>query len=395
MRPNSALGVAVGGARSMSDTLSKYHRLTSARRIERSSRVFGSARKQGPPLSGDFQRGKKQAIAVHDSKGMVSILVTMVIMVVISLIVIGFARIVQREQRQVLDRQLSTQAFYAAESGINDAANAIKNGYTANKTSCGTDATFTDNTLDTDVAYSCLLIDQSPTSLEYGSIETDKSTIIPIKAESGNMHELILTWQDKSGDTGVNCTYALGSFPPASSWPSDCNAGVLRIDLTPVGDSDELDRTSLLENTLTAFLQPVQGGGGELTYNLPANKGGIVGAVCNSSATPKICSVTIKTLGPLSPNSYMRVRSIYKSNSLNIVAKDASGNLLELVGGQAIIDSTGKASDVLRRIVTRVPVSNIKDTPDFAIQSSDTICKRFSAGPGFAITDSTPGCELN
>lgn len=330
---------------------------------------------------------------VHDSRGMVSILVTMVIMVVLSLIVIGFARIVQREQRQVLDRQLSTQAFYAAESGINDAVNAIKTGYTADKTSCGTDATFTNNTLDTGVAYSCLLIDQSPTSLEYSNIATNASTIIPIKAKSGSMHDLILSWQDTTGNTGVNCTYALGSFPPAASWPSDCNAGVLRIDLTPVGGS--LDRTSLLNGTLTAFLQPVQSGAGTLTYNLPANKGGTVGATCSSGATPKICSVTIKTLGPLSPNSYLRVRSIYKSNSLNIVAKDASGDLLELVGGQAIVDSTGKANDVLRRIVTRVPLSSIKDTPDFAIQSSDTICKRFSVGPGFALPDSTPGCELN
>src|SRR5690349_5561347 len=58
--------------------------------------------------------------------GMASIVITMVTMVVISLIVIGFATISRREQRQSLDQLLSSQAFYAAESGIEDATAIIK-----------------------------------------------------------------------------------------------------------------------------------------------------------------------------------------------------------------------------------------------------------------------------
>jgi Tfp pilus assembly protein PilX len=54
--------------------------------------------------------------------GMVAIMVTMILMIVISLIVVGFAQISRRNQRQALDRQLSTQAFYAAETGVNDAS---------------------------------------------------------------------------------------------------------------------------------------------------------------------------------------------------------------------------------------------------------------------------------
>ena len=57
---------------------------------------------------------------------MVAILVTMNLMIVISLIVLGFAQISRRNQRQSLDRQLSTQAFYAAETAVNDAADLIK-----------------------------------------------------------------------------------------------------------------------------------------------------------------------------------------------------------------------------------------------------------------------------
>jgi Tfp pilus assembly protein PilX len=57
--------------------------------------------------------------------GMVSIMVTMILMVVLSLIVIGFAQIARRNSRQSLDRQLSTSAFYAAEAGVNDVRDLI------------------------------------------------------------------------------------------------------------------------------------------------------------------------------------------------------------------------------------------------------------------------------
>src|SRR5689334_4150187 len=58
--------------------------------------------------------------------GMVSIMVTMILMIVLSLVVIGFAQIARRNSRQSLDRQLSTSAFYAAEAGVNDVRDLIK-----------------------------------------------------------------------------------------------------------------------------------------------------------------------------------------------------------------------------------------------------------------------------
>ena len=344
----------------------------------------------------------RQGIAVHDSRGMVSILVTMILMVVISLIVVGFARLVRREQRQSLDTQLSTQAFYAAETGVNDAVNAIQTqDYQSEKTNCGPDATgplsagTINNVLASGVEYTCLLVDPSPSSLEYSSVETDKSTVIPIKAQSGTLDKLVLSWQDKSGNTGVNCTNSVGTFPSASSWPVDCNAGVLRIDLVPTGGS--VSRSSLLSSVLTAFLQPVQSGVGTLAYSLPANHGATVGASCSSSATPKICSVTITGLS--SSSYYLRVRSIFKSSALSITAKNSSNATIELIGAQTVVDATGKANDILRRIEVRVPTGKLSygDVPDYAILSSDTICKRMSVAPGVApdISDSDPACQIN
>ena len=65
-----------------------------------------------------FPNKKQQAIA-RNQDGLVSIIIVVILMIVISIIVLSFAKVVRNEQRQTLDRQLSTQAYYAAESGVN------------------------------------------------------------------------------------------------------------------------------------------------------------------------------------------------------------------------------------------------------------------------------------
>src|SRR5688572_21036006 len=121
-------------------------------------------------------------------KGLVSITVTMILMIVLSLIVLGFAQVARRNQRQALDQQLSTQAFYAAESAINDVRNLVKaagaGASVPAKTACpsGGGGGFY-NSLNSTVngsigaSYTCLLVNPAPSSLIYGSIG-DRSTIV-------------------------------------------------------------------------------------------------------------------------------------------------------------------------------------------------------------------------
>src|SRR4051812_1988899 len=99
-----------------------------------------------------------------DARGVVSIIVTILIMLVLSLIILGFAQLVRREQRQSLDRQLSTQAFYAAETGVNDAIKALNNSVlTGKKSDCDPDGLGLGanvNKLDASgtVSYVCVLV---------------------------------------------------------------------------------------------------------------------------------------------------------------------------------------------------------------------------------------------
>ncbi|HSX16630.1 MAG TPA: PilX N-terminal domain-containing pilus assembly protein [Patescibacteria group bacterium] len=334
-------------------------------------------------------------------RGMVSILVTMLLMIVISLIVLGFAQISRRNQRQSLDRQLSTQAFYAAEAGINDARNLIKNAINSGtavpaKTDCtngsGAAAAFygaltpaLDST--NNVSYTCLMVDPTPKTLLYNDIHTS-STVIPLISATGtNFASVKLTFLSKDGTANPSSgcpTSASAVFSTTSAWTaSGCGYGVLRFDLVPTNGS--LTMSGLQDKTMTSFLVPVSSGG-TTTIAYPAtspvsstNANNRVATTCTATG----CSMTISGLS--TNQYYMRVSAVYKDVSLIVSASDSGGSALSLQGAQAVIDTTGKAQDVLRRVQVHIPLtpSSSNQLSDYAIESTDAICKRFVTMDGY------------
>lgn len=331
----------------------------------------------------------------HNQAGMVAIMVTLILMIVISLIVLGFAQISRRNQRQALDRQLSTQAFYAAETGVNDAADLIKAAVAsgtavASKPDCSsTGGGFysLNPVIDSgsEVEYTCLTVDPTPATLVYSSVGTT-STVIPLIAESGTISRINLTWQskDSSSTPANNCPVSVSSvFSATSAWT--CGYGVLRFDLVPTAGS--LSLSGLQTATMTSFLVPLRPGSSGSANPIAYTTGGgnnKLGVVCTNTS----CSYGITFAAPQS-QYYMRVSSLYKDVSLQIVAQDGSGNAVSIQGAQAVIDATGKAQDVLRRIQVRVPLAGSSSNllSDYAIQSNEAICKRFSVMDGFFLSD--------
>ncbi len=338
-----------------------------------------------------YRDSRKQA-------GMVSILVTMILLIVISLIVLGFAQISRRNQRQTLDRQLSSQAFYAAESGVNDVRNLINQALAAgnaipSKPDCtggaGPAAVFygsLSSVLDgaSKVSYTCVMVDPSPESLAFSDIGP-VGTIVPLTSGSGaNFGSVKLTWQSKTGSaTPTNgCpANATNKFSPTTSWT--CGYGVLRFDLVPVS-SGSLNPATLQDTTYTSFLVPVPSSATTTTSypgGAPASRNGnnLIATHCTNTE----CSMTINGLS--TNKYYMRLQSFYQDVSLQITATETSGSTASLQGSQAVVDATGKAQDILRRIQVRLPLtaSSANLMSDYALQTTDSICKRFAAVDGY------------
>ncbi|MEI7632498.1 MAG: hypothetical protein WCJ60_04220 [bacterium] len=346
-----------------------------------------------------------------NESGLVAIIVASIIMVILSLVTLGFARIMQREQRQALDRTLSTQAFYAAESAINEVESSIKAGtLTADKTTCAAGTTPYTGNVDAarNVSYSCLLIDQSPQSLEYSQLSTTDFKTIPIKSESGAQISIItLAWDDptlpdsdavgKPATTPVfnDCTAADPTLPV--SWPTTPKSpGMVQVDLIPVGAT--LSRAGLINDTIHLYLYPCKTASGVSAINwtdhsAATSKGKIVPVACSAipaAGSSRDCSLSINLTSIPTAAYYMRVRSIYKTSGLTIRAFDSTLNQLPLVGAQVLVDSTGKVADVLRRVQVRLPSYLSYAVPDYVIHTTDSICKQISVTP----TSATNSCGL-
>lgn len=342
--------------------------------------------------------------------GVVSIMVTMILMIVISLLVLGFAQISRRNSRQALDQQLSTQAFYAAETGVNDATNLVRDALSAGqnvptKDTCEPGSAEVANfysslnpvlDAESNIEYTCLMVDPSPTTLRYGDVGTT-SVIIPIVPETGSLNSIQLTWQTKE-DTATpvdGCpTTTTGVFTTSSIWT--CGYGVLRFDLVPTDGT--FNSVDLQQRTMTTFVVPQSSGGSAaVAYaNANSNANTRVGAQCNNTN----CSMSITSL--TAGRYHMRVSSQYKNVSLQVSAID-SGNPVGLLGAQALIDSTGKAQDVLRRIQVHAPLSasgtSKNQMSDYALWTNESVCKRFAIMDGYFenyvtdVTSNNPMCQ--
>jgi hypothetical protein len=325
---------------------------------------------------------------------MVSIIVTFILIIVISITVLGFAQIVRRAGRQALDAQLSSQAFYAAETGVNDALYALSqqsSNTVIDKIACdGKVGTVEVKYIiddPTNTKYTCLLVNNHPPQQVVSGSPTDPAKVIPLKLTGGvGLETLKLDWLPGNSNPVTAAACNLTDNPPSNAWT--CPYAVLRIDLTPESAFGG-DRNKLLANTFTAFLYPNIGGAGSVSYASGTNNiyGVTVqqGVRVNANCSTSICTTTINGLdaGSAGPGYYARVSFLYQPTSkLTITPTSTVGGTPTFEGGQVLIDSTGKSQDVLRRIKVYQPLYASGDSSDYAVETYESLCKQFTTFGG-------------
>jgi uncharacterized protein YegL/Tfp pilus assembly protein PilV len=370
---------------------------------------FAEEQGQSVRLIRPIRFGRPIRLAKLDQRGVASLIITMVTMVVISLIVIGFATISRREQRQSLDQQLSTQAFYAAESGVEDAKNVIKSLLVADpnqkipaKPDCTSDPsgkyptqakTHVDEAYD--VSYTCLTVDPSPTSLQFNGV-SDNSIVVPVSTDLP-ITTIRLTWTPTSPPpmASTNCPNSVDhTLKQQPNW--NCGYGMLRADMTPTDPANgALSRPSLVNGSITGFFEPTTATStGSVNYNARGVNPNLISARCATSGPYGTCQATIDNIAGGVTSLSLRLSSLYQPSNLKIEALNGS-TPQKINGVQATIDSTGKAGDVLRRIQVRLPVVSNGLLPGYALQSNSSICKHFASSSDYfeisGVIDPDPG----
>ncbi len=335
----------------------------------------------------------------NNQNGLASIMVVGVLIILLSLVTVGFARLMNRELNQTLNNQLATSATFAAESGLNDAVTLVRDNPTLAISDCSDGIrALTDNSLPNNIStpesnaeYSCLLINPSPKDIQY-NLSEGTSQIAKLTPKNGTIADLMFSWESTFGYNNYD-NLAGQPLLSESAWNGAGNTPILRVTLYPVGLADSLAPTG---NSRTFFFYPETNGGNNnvTTIDYMGNNGLLAGVRCGSTnvgtflgSADARCNVIISGLSASGGNAYFaKITPIY-SPARVIIKGDTTVpvNSVEFIGTQSVVDVTAKSVDSVKRLQARATindtVNNIKNEsqdsiPEVGLRSASTLCKR-------------------
>jgi Tfp pilus assembly protein PilX len=263
-----------------------------------------------------------------------------------------------------------------------------------------------------DQAYTCTTIELD--TVDYvGSLTANESKLVPLIAENpdgtSTFDRVTIQWFSRD-DLGASASAELDVVAPTtpspllddSEWPST-RPPLLRVGFMQFGDNftlEQFDYTAGGEsNANTVFLYPTlsqvanqpitltqrdprAGSPGGVT---PADSSGNspTSAQCTAdlSAGGFACSTTIilpEPHGGGERTAFLRLTPFFNATSFRVTMGNGSEAVV-FDGVQPAIDSTGRANDVFRRVVSRVDLIDTSfPYPEAALDISGDICKNFA-----------------
>lgn len=264
-----------------------------------------------------------------------------------------------------------------------------------------------------DQAYTCVTM-QLDTPNYVSDLSQNGSELIPLETNNGDSFERIrIEWfskDDVSTDDGSVTIGSVGAAKPlpqvtdtTSGWDSN-TPPVIRAQFmqTPSGDitlSDFDVAEAGSSNTNTLFLYPSTNGATTATLTdrdsrqekgsptpQPADSAAdtpyLTRCERNVSAGAYACSITLTVPAPIGDTTrgtaFLRLTSLYNQASVRVTMLSSAGSVVSFNEVQPIIDATGRANTVYRRVLARV---NLYDTgfpyPSAAVDVGSNFCKDF------------------
>ncbi len=350
-----------------------------------------------------------------DQKGAAAILSVVIFSIIITVVVTAYIRSAISGQAEALNFDLSTRAYYSAESGIQDALREISTnpGYTG-KTECG-DFKPTGSTGKLDatgyLAYTCQLIDTTPSSIEFsvGQDSNGMARLLPaVMTDLSGTYDLVIRWSSKNDavkqELGIRDA-ADTSFTSQEKWITG-EGYKIHPALRAAIISYPLNKSTFVGGDLKQsvfFLNPVSqsAGGGLVPLNIstpPTPDKAVQAARCydhrnGNTFDGYLCEQRIRLTGyQLSSFAlFARLHSLYGTTAVQLsLTPEGSNNKVPLTGSVIQIDVTGKAGNTFKRVRQTFNLNNgviMDNLPEAAVIGGDGICKHYS------ITDQVSGFE--
>lgn len=365
-------------------------------------------------------------------RGAVSIFIVVFASLLITIVTISFLRLMTQTAQEASTVDLSQSAYDAALDGVEDAKRAIadpditidsSDGCTQVAQALGkgdNEVIIEQNEDDASLsqAYTCVTVDFDAKNVEEQNINENSSILIPLKTKSGDDFDTIrVGWRRPSGPHGtpavLRSTAQLDSLPQRSSWGGETPA-LLRVryiwatsesnidldDYASVSSDGSFQRA---EKSRTKFIVPSDTGLTSSAINNEAdNDSDPSVAFCTSALSSAAsmagydCAFNLTNVPAGSSNNapkFIQITPLYKGADVSIELLDGTTNV-PFNGVQAIVDSTGRAGDVFRRVQARVRLDGVDTSAsypsDALVIGGGDLCKDFS------ITDDpdeyTPNC---
>ena len=91
--------------------------------------------------------------------------------------------------------------------------------------------------------------------------------------------------------------------------------------------------------------------------------------------------------GSASQNEFLRLTTIYRNANVRVQLA-YEGTAVKFIGIQPSVDSTGRASNLFRRVEARLQIGNDFPYPSYALDIANSLCKDFSVD-STSVTGST------
>lgn len=349
-------------------------------------------------------------------QGAVSLFVVVFSALLVTIVTISFIQIMLRNQQEATTADLSQSAYDSALAGVEDAKRALVAGPIANSNSCDSvavalgipivpnkgavirqDAGDTSSTA-LEQAYTCVKVDQQPSKISKQLID-GQSTLIPLTTLNKEPFDKIeISWKLDSNTTPTINTD--GKLPRQSTW-SPTQPAMIRAQLMQFGANfslSEFDSNPSTgapsSNAATMFMYP--------------SRIGIDTAFSNDAEpTPAMCvigdeytcKITLSLADPIGGNSsnrqaFLRLTSLYNASSIKIVVKNTAGTELQFSGVQAVVDSTGRAGNLFRRVSASVDLyPTAFPYPEAALDLDGDLCKKFRVTDTDYDAGAAPVCQ--
>jgi Tfp pilus assembly protein PilX len=370
--------------------------------------------------------------------GAVSLFVVIFSTLLMTIVTVSFVQLMTKDQQQATTSDLSQSAYDSARAGVEDAKRLLlldqqcRNGTapaTVNcaavasallpasgdtQSSCNTlalggvvsednDETLLqqsdgDNAAALDQAYTCVKIAKD-TDDYLGDLQPNESLVIPLRGAK-SFNTITLSWfSDKDITSDTNSLDI--EFPSSGAdvsllripnWKFNYPA-LMRTQLIQVGSSFELTDFNdspggNLSNSNTLFLYPSETGATSKDFSLdarysPLNAPQPIRCRSNLNGGGYACSVEMQLPVPIKGSvgdrtAFLHLSALYNPAHFKIQLSNGTGTIVKFSNVQPEVDSTGRANNLFRRVVSRVELRGDVTYPNAEIDVTGDLCKNFS-----------------